>query len=246
MRNLAAATVALALVACGSQSEPGPAPSAADTRRTQAVAANAAPDLTACARPAPLESSERLRTKPVAVPAALRPVMRSDMESFAFSTRAGGTVCVDASWIEAIDKANLSPGGRFATFGWFGYEAFGHVIVDRAGKGAVIDPGVKPLPSPSGKLLAAIDITESGYGPMNAFTVWRSDPAPISLLAQHEEVPAATDWKVEHWSGERCVELSATPWEVYADPEAPADPPREAFHASAASWNVEPGRCPAA
>lgn len=245
MRNLAAAIGALALATCGSQSEPAPEPSAAPTEPTEGVAAKAAPDLAACARPAPLESSERLRTAPVAVPAALKVVMRSDMESFAFSTLGGETACLDASWIETIDNARLSPDGRFAEFDWFGYEAFGRVIVDRAGKGAVIDPGVKPLPSPSGKLLAAIDITESGYGPINAFTVWRLDPAPISPLAAHEEVPAATDWKVERWRGESCVELSAIPWEVYADPEAPADPPREAYHAGAAAdWSVEAGRCP--
>ena len=117
MRNLAAAMVALALVACGSQSEPGPAPSAADTRRTHAVAANAAPDLTACARPAALESSERLRTKPVAVPAALRPVMRSDMESFAFSPFAGGTVCVDASLIGRSTRRTSRP-ATLRTFDW--------------------------------------------------------------------------------------------------------------------------------
>ena len=245
MRNRAVAIGAIMLAACGSQPEASEHSAGAPSPSVSAAAA-VTPDLSACARPAPLESSERLRTAPVAVPAALKSVMRSDMESFAFTTLDGETACLDASWIETIDKASLSPDGRFASFDWFGYEAFGHVIVDRAGKGAVIDPGVKPLASPSGKLLAAIDITESGYGPMNAFTVWRLDPAPIGQLAVHEEVPAATDWKVERWAGEGCVELSAIPWEVYADPEAPADPPREAFHARAARWSVEAGRCPGA
>lgn len=246
MRKLVALAGAFLLTACGSQSEPAAEPSAAAPEPVRTVAAKSAPDLSTCPTPAPVDPGTRLRTAPVAVPAALRGVMRSDMENFTLATLGGGTVCVDASWIETIDNASLSPDGRFAAFDWFGYEAFGHVIVDRAGKGVVIDPGVKPLPSPSGKLLAAIDITESGYGPLNAFTVWRLDPAPISRLAAYEDVPAATDWTVERWAGEGCVELSAIPWEVYADPEAPADPPREAFHARAPRWSVEPGRCPAA
>jgi hypothetical protein len=246
MRNLALAG-AVMLAACGSQPEPAEQPAAAAASPAPGTTRAPAPDLAACARPAPLDDSERLRTEPIPVPAALKGVMRTDMENLALSTLGGGTVCVDASWMEALDNARLSPGGRFAAFDWYGYEAFGHVIVDRDGKGTVIDPGVKPLPSPSGNLLAAIDITESGYGPLNAFTVWRLDPAPISQLAAHEEVPAAADWKVERWAGESCVELSAIPWEVYADPAAPADPPREAYHARRTSgWSVEPGRCPAA
>jgi hypothetical protein len=210
--------------------------------------AKAAPDLSVCPAPQPVDPGTRLRTAPVAVPAALRGVMRSDMENFAFSTLGGGTVCVDASWIETLDNARLSAEGRFVSFDWFGYEAFGHVIVDRDGKGTVVDPGVKPLRSPSGKLLAAIDITESGYGPMNAFTVWQIDPASISQLAQIEDVPAATDWKVERWRGESCVELSAIPWEEYAaDPEGAYVHEREPFRArDADGWAVEQGRCPAA
>ena len=245
LRLAVAVAGALALAACGSQEKPAEEPAAKGASPTPVSSRADAPDLAACPTPEAVDPDTRLRTEAIAVPAALEGVMRSDMENFALSTLGGGTVCVDASWMETVDNARLSPDGRFASFDWFGYEAFGHVIVDRAGKGAVIDPGVKPLASPSGKLLAAIDITESGYGPMNAFTVWRLDPAPISPLAAHEEVPAATDWKVERWRGESCVELSAIPWEVYADPEAPADPPREAYHAGAAAdWSVEAGRCP--
>ena len=246
MRSLALAG-AVMLAACGSQPEPAEQPAAAAASPEPGTTRAPSPDVATCARPAPLDDSERLRTEAIPVPAALKGVMRTDMENLALSTLGGGTVCVDASWMEALDNARLSPDGRFAAFDWFGYEAFGHVIVDRDGKGTVIDPGVKPLPSPSGNLLAAIDITESGYGPLNAFTVWRLDPAPISQLAAHEEVPAAADWKVERWAGEACVELSAVPWKVYADPEAPADPPRAHYRASrAGGWSVEPGRCPGA
>ena len=248
MRRFAVTMSAMFLTACGSQPGPTEEASAPTAQPTGTVAAEATPDLAACPKPdTPVAPDTRLRTEAIAVPAALRGVMRADMESFAVSTLGGGTVCVDASWMEALDNARLSADGRFASFDWFGYEAFGHVIVDRDGKGTVIDPGVKPLASPSGKRLAAIDITESGYGPLNAFTVWQVDPAPISQLAQVEDVPAATDWKVERWAGEACVELSAVPWEVYAEPEAPADSPRAHYRARrAGGWSVEPGRCPGA
>jgi hypothetical protein len=248
MRGRMATLGALALAACGPQApDAGADDIEAPEGHTTAAVAAAAPDLAACPTPAPVDRSERLRTEAIAVPPALRDVMRSGMESFALSTLGGGTVCVDAGWMETIDNASLSPDGRFAAFDWFGYEAYGHVIVDRDGKGTVIDPGVKPLASPSGKLLAAIDITESGYGPLNAFTVWKVDPAPISQLAQVEEVPAAADWKVERWAGENCVELSAIPWVSYSDPDGAADPPRERFFArTRGAWAVQPGRCPAA
>ena len=246
MRSLALAG-AVMLAACGSQPEPAEQPAAAAASPEPGTTRAPSPDVATCARPAPLDDSERLRTEAIPVPAALKGVMRTDMENLAISTLGGGTVCVDASWMEALDNARLSPDGRFAAFDWFGYEAYGHVIVDRDGKGTVVDPGVKPLPSPSGKLLAAIDITESGYGPLNAFTIWQVDPAPISQLAQVETVPPAGDWKIERWVGESCVELSAIPWEAYSDPDGPADPPREPYHARRHSgWTVAPGRCPAA
>jgi hypothetical protein len=235
------------LAACGSQPDPAEEPAQAATSPAAAPTHAAGPDLASCPTPEPIDPGIRLRTEAIPVPAALRGVMRSDMESFALSTLGGGTVCVDASWMETLDNARLSADGRFAAFDWFGYEAFGHVIVDRDGKGTVIDPGVKPIPSPSGNLLAAIDITESGYGPVNAFTVWQIDPAPISQLAQIEEVPAATAWKVERWVGANCVELSAVPWEAYSDPDGAADPPRERYHArTRGAWAVQPGRCPRA
>jgi len=247
LRLAVAVAGALALAACGSQEEPAEEPAAKGASPTPVSSRADAPDLAICPTPEALDPGTRLRTESIAVPAALKGVMRSDMENFALSTLGGGTVCVDASWMETVDNARLSPDGRFVSFDWFGYEAFGHVIVDRDGKGTVIDPGVKPLASPSGKLLAAIDITESGYGPMNAFTVWRIDTASIGQLAQVEDVPAATDWKVERWSGKDCVELSAIPWEVYADTAAPPNPPRDAYHSlAAAGWSVAPGRCPAA
>lgn len=231
------------LAACGAQGDSGA--DAAQTRDTAPSPAPspvatpaAAPDLAACPKREPVEEGLRERTAPIAVPAALREVMRSDIDNFAFTTFGGGTTCVDASWFETIHDAALSSDGRFASFDWDGYEAFGHVIVDRGGKGQVVDTGVPPVASPSGKLLAAADLGEAGFGALAGFGVWRIEPAGIRALGKEEDVPSATDWRIEGWAGETCVDLSALPW------DSEADTPRERFRAREGNgWKLEPGRC---
>jgi len=166
--------------------------------------------------------------------------MRSDMDNLALATLNGATVCVDASWMESIRDLKLSPDKRFVSFGWDGYESYGHVIVDRSAKGQVIDTGVPPVASPSGELLAAVDLSESGFGALNAFAVWRIKAAEIHLVASEDEVPEATDWRINGWAGEACVDLSAVPWESSAE----AGNSRERYHARQDNgWRIEPGRC---
>ena len=141
LRRIAITAAAAAVVtACGAEGEDSgreaiPAPTNAPSPQVQKMA-SPVPDLAVCPARTLLEEGLRERTEPIAVPAALRSVMRSGMDNFAFVTLAGATVCVDASWMEAIEKPALSPDGRFASFDWGGYEAFGHVIVDRVGKGS--------------------------------------------------------------------------------------------------------------
>lgn len=242
--RLAAAIAAATLAACNAQ--PAREAEASEAARPSPTAPTATtpaaePDLAACPTRELLEEGLRERTAPIPVPAAFRAIMRSDMDNFAFTTRDGATVCVDASWMEAIENPTLTPDERFASFGWGGYEAYGHVIVDRNGKGQVLDTGMPPVASPSGKLLAAADLGEAGFGALNAFAVWRIEPAGIRQLGKQEEVPSATDWRIEGWTGEACIELSAIPWEGYTgDP----DTPRERFHARGTrGWRLEPGRC---
>jgi hypothetical protein len=247
MHRIVVAASAALLAACGSQN-PGDEEAAQGTGAATAAASPTAaapvaaePDLATCPARELLEEGLRERAEPIPVPAALRQVMRSGMDNFAFATRDGATLCVDASWMEAIQQPALSADGRFASFDWVGYEAYGHVIVDLAGKGQVLDTGVPPLASPSGKLLAAADLGEAGFGALNAFAVWRIEPAGIRQLARHEDIPSATDWRIESWSGEACLDLSAIPWEGYT---GDADTPRERFRARESSrWRLEPGRC---
>jgi len=103
---------------------------------------------------------------------------------------------------------------------------------------------VPPVASPSGKLLAAADLGEAGFGALNAFAVWRIEPDRVRALAKQDDVPSAYDWRVEKWAGETCVELSSVPWGSFA---GETSGPREPYRARESDgWRLEPGRCPAA
>ena len=247
MSKIVIAAWAIVLTACGPQggnsdgTTPTPAATPGRAAAFGAVAKAAVPDAVACPARAPDQEGLRERTGPIAVPPLLDEVMRANMDNFALTTFEGASVCIDASWMEAIRNPELSPDGRFASFDWDGYEAFGHVFVDRAGNGQAIDTGVPPVASPSGKLLAAADLGEAGFGALNAFAVWRIAPARVRQLAKQTEVPSAYDWRVEKWVGETCVELSAVAWESLS---TDSGGPRERFRAREVDdWRLEPGPC---
>jgi hypothetical protein len=244
MRTIAAAASAALLTSCGSPQGPderGEQSATAAPREVPPPVASATPDLARCPERVLLEEGLRERSGPIAVPPALAGVVRSDVDNLAVVTLAGATLCIDASWMEAIRNPVLSPDRRFASFDWDGYEAFGHVIVDRAGNGQSVDTGVPPVASPSGTLLAAADLGEAGYGALNAFAVWRIEPARVRQVAKHAEVPSAYDWRIEGWRGETCVEISSIDWETFS---AETSGPRERFHAREnEGWRIEPGRC---
>jgi hypothetical protein len=247
MRSIVIGATAVILASCGSSSDVGdPAPTATPSPGAAATSsippAAALPDLAACPARAPVDEGLRQRTRQIPVPPPLHEIMRSDMDNFAIATLGGATVCVDASWMEDIRVPALSDDKRFASFDWQGYEAFGHIVVDRNGKGVAIDTGTPPVASPSGKLLAAVDLGEAAFGALNAFAVWQADG--LRQLAKQDDVPQSTDWRIERWASEDCVELSAVPWEQST---GAANDPRQAYFARAGKrWRLEPGRCPAA
>ena len=239
------AGAALFLAACGPSNE---TEEQETDQAPQAERTVAEPDLSQCPDREPADPELRQRTEPIAVPSSLRPLMRSDMNNFAVGTSEGATVCIDASWMEQIDNAQLSDDKRFLEFDWSGYEAFGHVIVDRSGSGQVVDTGVPPVRSPSGERLAAADFSESGYGALDALGVWDVEPNRLTQVATIEERPQGVDWRIDRWVGEDCLELSAIAFE-----DAPQDwrerdeAPRQRYFASsrAGGWDLRPGRCPA-
>lgn len=173
--------------------------------------AGTAPDLKAC----PAVSQEAAdtgieRTGPLPVPKKLAGVAAASRYWYVVATLDGGTVCVDTSWMESLDEPKLSQDGRFLSFGWSGYEAYGYMIVDRTGAGQSIETGEAPRPSPSGELLASVEYSESGFGTLNGLGVWRIEDTGLRELAIVEFQPEYTDWRFEGWINDGCIALSAT------------------------------------
>ena len=244
MRQRIGTLVLVALLgACGGEQPSAPAPETGEDAGTSAAAAPE-PDLSACPKAEPAEF--RQRNRPVPVPPVFEGIAKSDMDHFAFTTADGNTICVDTTWIESIEDAGVSDDDRFLTFSWLGYEAFGHVIVDRSGKGQVIDTGNSPHLSPSAERLASVDLSESGFGSLNAFAIWDVRPVGLRPVAAVGEGFPAGDWRIEGWQGESCVRLSVVPIdrqpEDYRDMDkTPRDP---WFAAEANGWKPAAGSCP--
>jgi hypothetical protein len=209
-----------------------------------AAAATPAPNPATCPRPKGGADSERQRKHALPVPATLRGLVGSDLVHFAVATLAGGTVCVDTGWMETADNLALSADGRFLQFGWHGNESFGHVVVDRTGRGQVVDTGVTPVFSPSHGKLAAIDMSESGFGALDAFAVWRIDAVGLHQLAKIDDLPSQADWRIDRWVGETCIQLSALPLDVGERAKAPRL--RFAARPKGSGWAVTAGACPSA
>jgi hypothetical protein len=90
---------------------------------------------------------------------------------------------------------------------------YGHVIVDRSGKGQVVDTGVPPVASPSGELLAAMDLSEVRFGALNAFAVWQDQAARVIWRQRGRGIPRRPTGGSTAGRDEACVNLSAVPWE---------------------------------
>jgi hypothetical protein len=215
---------------------------------TPALAAtpSAAPNLASCAKPK-TPNADLQRKRPLPVPAGFRAFVKADQLHYAISTTGGGTICVDTSWMEDVGKMGGSADGRFLTFSWNDVEAYGYMFVDRAGRGQVLDTGVPPKPSPSGRLLAAFDQSESELGSLSGLAIWRVDPVGIHEVARVEDLPRMAEWKIDGWSGESCITLSALALEAHTG----GDSDRHLFMArrSTKGWTVMPARrggCPSA
>lgn len=250
--------IALVLLsACGSEAgQPTAAtPSAAASEAMAAVTPSAAP--LASARPDPAkcpkltrdnENGLLERKQPLPVPKALADLAATDMNQLAVTTLDGKIGCVDVRWMEMVDGMALSKDKRFLSFGWDGYEAFGHVIVDRLAGGQSLDTGEAPVWSGSGQRLAAVDVSESAFGALNGFGVWDVTPQGFKQLTLAADGLPSGDWRIDGWRGERCVALSLLPSErMPEDAKAMDKAPRDLWFASESKqWKPQPGSCPRA
>ncbi|OYW45481.1 MAG: hypothetical protein B7Z08_12730 [Sphingomonadales bacterium 32-68-7] len=203
------------------------------------------PDLAAC--PKALANEERMRSTPLAIPAAFGRA-KADLDHIAVAAESGNTLCVDTSWIEEIVSPRASADGRFLSFAWHGYESFGHVLIDRSGEGQVIDTGETPRASPSGRRFAAVDLGEAGFGALNAFGVWDVRQVGLRQIAKVSEGLPSGDWRLAGWQGEDCVRLALLPSDRLPEDVADLDrAPRDPWFASESNaWKPLPGSCPGA
>jgi hypothetical protein len=215
-----------------------------------AAPALAAPDARTCPRPASPDGGERQRKTPLPVPPALRPTMGSSLYHYAVASHAGTRICVDTSWMETAETIAATPDLRFISFGWLGYETYGYILVDRAGRGKVHEIGAKPVFSPSRRLFAAIDQTESEFGSLSGLKVWRVDPAAVVEIGAVADIPRMYDWRIDGWAGEACLNLSAIRFEEQQR-DVPVDRMRRirfVAKSGRGGWRVLPAsganRCP--
>lgn len=237
----------LVLGACSGGSDeatqPSQAASSAAPSASASVAAVAKGDLAACPAAKPADTLER--TRPLALPRSADGLYAADRDRIAVSTMEGGTVCADVAWVGQIQDAKVSPDKRFIAFDWMGYESFGHMIIDRSGKGQVLETGNAPLAPPTGRRFASVDLSESSFGALNAFAVWDIESSGLREIAKFSEGLPAGDWKLENWSGDSCVNLSVLP--VERQPSDAADfenARRDPWYAAAKNgWKPEAGSC---
>ena len=109
--------------------------------------------------------------------------------------------------------ALLTPDQRFLGFDGIGNESGGYVVVDRRGEPQEIETGTTPVFSPSGRLFASAEWSESAFGNFNDIGVWKVTDSGARRLFKVPEAQSAIfngtgDWRAERWSGENCVVLS--------------------------------------
>ncbi len=245
MRLPIALALLLALAACGEQPEqreasaPSSASPAPALRPMGSPAGAARPDLAKCERLDPAEREAGGREAPLPIPPQFAAFAAADMDHVAVSTQAGATICADARYQDSALDFRTYQDGRFLGYAWYGYEANGFQLFDRAGEGKVIDTGAAPVFSPSGKRFGSVEWSASGFGALNAVLVMEVLPGGLKELTRFEQLPELSgDWHIERWRGEDCFELTA---------EIEAKPSPFMMRRTANGWalSAAPQGCPA-
>lgn len=216
----------------------------------------AAPDPAACPQPQYEYNEDEMgpRGDPLAVPASIVDVAATDNINLAVTTLDGGQICKDMSWAYDLGKsAQTYLDRRFIAIGWSAFEAFGTLMFDRAGTGAVMETGNMPSFSPSNRRVAALQFTQSGMGGLENLVIW--DITGDGLKQVHSQPEGGyldwlqqdyTDFEIASWQGETCLQISAfRDDDLRAVDWDRAKARRTAFHAAAAtSWQIMQGGCP--
>jgi hypothetical protein len=202
---------------------------------TQALAAPN-PNLPGCKPPEQPAGGERERKTPLPVPSGLRQIVRSSLYHYGVTTLGGRTLCIDTSWWNQVEWQPPSPDMRLLSFTWYGYETSGQLLMDRFGRGKAIEVGARPVFSPSRRLFAAVDQTESEFGSLSGLAVWRVTPTSVVEVVRKEDIPRMQDWRIDSWAGEACLNLSAVP--LTASDPARTRRTRYVARPAARGWSV--------
>lgn len=146
----------------------------------------------------------------------------------------GKPACIELSWIDEVDQFSLSADKRFLDFGTDGFEAYGHILVDRR-NGQWVDTGDTPLLSDDETMVAAVQMTISQMGSLEGVGVWRVVPGGFVEVAKIKDMPNLGGdynldsfvWGVDRWVGNRCAEISAVSQQAYDAAVAKDKDPRD-------------------
>ncbi|MFN3943931.1 MAG: hypothetical protein ACK4K7_03240 [Allosphingosinicella sp.] len=162
------------------------------------------------------------RPKPIPeIPPHLRHIVAADgPDRLVVTGLAGQLIEVDIEWSEP-EEWHLLADGRYLGFVVGGYETHGYTLVDRAatGGGEVMDTGVEPTFSPTGRWFAAAQMSDPGWGNMEGVAVWEVLPDRTALRMMTSAVPYGSDWRVDRWATERCAVITTIPGGVEMQPD---------------------------
>jgi hypothetical protein len=181
---------------------------------------------------------ERPRGRPLAIPAKYAAYVAADRDHVAVATLTGATLCVDARYQESAQDFRDFADGRFFGYAWFGYEANGFQLFDRAGKGTAIDTGAEPVFSPAGKRFGSVEWSESGFGALNAVLVMQVLPDGLKELRASSNCPNGPATGGSTAGGARTASKSP-PSPPRTIPKAARSPRKP--RASALPWPGAPG-----
>lgn len=183
----------------------------------------------------------------ITLPKDWRPFAAISKEWLAVRTKSGAVQCVDLVWIGEMSGFETF-GDRFAGFEWEGFEAFGYVLVDRAGTGTVIETGKRPEFSPDGYMMAALEHSESDWGALSGFGVWTVLDSGLQAQYLTKKLPSpTTDWRIDRWEGSHCIHISAIPFDRIGDNGDNLEQVKRDHYVSGFvnGWELQPGTtCP--
>jgi hypothetical protein len=220
-RRTAAAWLCSTVLVCSACSDNAPSSNkqnsaANETTASGPVNAAMAAPLHGMCKDVPLNKDAWLeRRGPIQIPAQLNHLAASSLTSLTVAGEGQRPpICIDISWYEDVQNiALLTPDQRFLGFDGIGNESGGYVVIDRRGEPQEIETGTTPLFSPSGRLFASAEWSESGFGNFNDIGIWEITDGGTKRLFNIPEAQSAIfsdtgDWRVEKWKGENCVLLS--------------------------------------